>query len=225
MKRAFSLFEVMVAIIILLMLAGTVYTFMWNLMDDRQRAGERAARSVGATRFISLLEADLLTCIARTDTGRAGVAGSAEKLSLSSRHVQLGANGIGDVRDSVYEFDVGSGELRASRGGTQTEPIVAGISRVRFRYLVQREWQTTFDSQAEGALPRAVEVAIWFGKKQETEVDKGTGAVSTAEPASSATEEIANSDEEILSPPNRLAIIAIPDGGEDAETDESEAAP
>jgi hypothetical protein len=165
-----------------------------------------------------LLEADLLTCVARTDSGKAGVSGEAMRLAVASRHAQLVASGLGDVREAVYAFDEGSGELRAGRGGAELEPIATGIAKLRFRYLLNKEWETSFDSQAAGSLPRGVEVAIWFGKPREE--SKATDAASPLEGAASAIEDAPGEADELLPPPDRLAVIAIPDGGDEAASSE-----
>jgi hypothetical protein len=70
---------------------------------------------------------------------------------------------------------------------------------MRMRYWTDRGWQDSFDSLAAGALPGAVEVALWFGAPDGGGVG-GTGEESGARDAA-----------EELGVPDRVRTISVPD--------------
>lgn len=215
-KRAFSLAEVLVALLLIALLAGAVYSFMWNVIADRERVNVYAARQIGATRLFSLIESDLLTCVARSDSGGAGVKGDATTLSVCKRAVRLDsdrAGALADATESRYRFDEGAGRIEAARDGGGFEGLAGDVRRLRLRYRVGEEWVLSFDSGASGRVPSAVEVAVWFGAPGPAEEFATTVSAGDDEKKEESNKEDSESKKEgeLLPPPDRVTVIAVPD--------------
>lgn len=218
-RRAFSLVEMMVALLLVVMLAGAVYSFMWSVLDDRARLEKHAGREIGATRLFACIEDDLATCVARTDSGAAGIKGDASSISIAKRSVRLdatGAEALGDATQSEYRFEATAGQVVARRDGGGYEPILTGVSRVRFRFRLGSEWVEQFDSVAAGGVPSAIEIALWFGEPEATEKPAAVAPIGGDGEAGAEPEqpEEREASDELLPPPSRVTVIAIHDAGE-----------
>lgn len=206
-SRAFSLVEVLLALAISLLLGAAVLSLLLNLGRRRTTilslAGEQQSTGV----FLHRLEADLSAALAGDGAVGAGVKGTGTELSLLTRGVVLGgvvqgrgASVLGDLQGSRYVFDREGGVLKArrwtaGRGSGESgefEVVSSRIRRLRFRYFDGREWKSGFDSLAEGALPVAVECAVWTGT-----------------PASQTN---AAAGGERWGAPDRLRVVVVPDG-------------
>ncbi len=218
-RRAFSLVEMMVAVLLVVMLAGAVYSFMWSVLDDRARLEKHAGREIGATRLFACIEDDLATCVARTDSGASGIKGDSGSIAIAKRSVRLdatGAEALGDATQSEYRFEESAGQVLARRDGGGYEPILTGVSRVRFRFRQGSEWVEQFDSVAAGGVPSAVEIALWFGEPEVVDEPAPVAPVTgdgedDAKPESPVERDAAD---ELLPPPSRVTVIAIHDAGE-----------
>ncbi len=83
------------------------------------------------------------------------------------------------------------------------------------RYVDGKEWKQSFDSVGAGALPVAVEVAVWFGAPK---ADPGAakpatrgGAVEKSEDDGAARQET-DAATVPSREPDRLRVIVVPDG-------------
>jgi len=199
-RKGFTLVEVLVALLILALLSGAVYQFMASISEDRARIETVANRNIGATRLLTLIESDLLTCVAVADDGSSGIKGDASSLRIARRAVKISVGSAANFSDATmteYRFNKSARTLVASRDGSAADELVTDISSVRFRFFHEGEWVSSFDSSATGAVPAAVEVAVWF-----------TGADDDAE----------DPDADVrLPPPDRIRVIgihdAVPTGG------------
>ncbi len=233
-RRAFTLMEVLLAIGITAMLAGSIFSFLWNLQTQRQDLFEVAADLQSGNSIIESLERDILATIAGGPGVGAGINGSGSRLTLLSRGVSLpgiaqGAtkSEFGDLQGAEYQFDIRSGELRARRwyAGESTRPtgeytvISDRVQRFRLRYFNGRNWQTTFNSQSSGAgLPVAIEIALWFGEPQPPldmieqlpPMDQDPELLELESPEDLLPEE--EPVEWKVREPDRLRIIVVPDG-------------
>mgnify|MGYP002783738535 CR=1 FL=1 len=221
-RRAFTLLEVLVALGLMAMLAGSLWAFMDNLGRTRRVSMAEAREQRSLTLLMDRLEDDLTGAIAGDSSMGAGILGTSTSLSLISRGVgiPLSAEGgvestkamLSDLRTTRYRFDRGSGTIRASRahgaggGGGGEEPAAEGVALVRFRYFDGREWRTEFDSLKAGTLPVAMEVSIWqtrggpvWGEDQVMPESEGgvSEALEDAEPAR---------------PADRVRLLVVPDG-------------
>lgn len=177
--------EVLVSIALIIALVGVMYSFLFNLLDAREKVLEAAGQRRAATMLIERLEADLICCIAGDSGAGAGLNGDDSSITILTRSVAAGlaqqraaeTAAFADLHVSTFRFRSDTGELEVSRGvvghdissgsasayGADSSYVLAdSIFRIRFRYHDGTDWRQSFDSRAAGSLPRAVEVAVWF---------------------------------------------------------------
>jgi hypothetical protein len=185
MRRAalgFTLFETLLALALVAMLASSIFAFLWNLSDRRAQLDRIAGEERVSGVLMDRIEADLLCGLAGEDGVGAGVKGTGTSLILLTRGVRLptGEQALRASSDLIaceYSFDPASGILKARRweGGTsapELEEVSGGLKRVRFRFYDGGAWQNSFDSLSQNGLPAAVEVALWFGETVKPDADK-----------------------------------------------------
>lgn len=227
--------EIIVALALIVLLLSAVLGFIAQLRTDRTIMDASVASSSQAGGFIERLEGDLLGIIAGDATLGPGLKGDSTSLTVLSRAVssdeaESGAIASGLAR-TVYRFAESSGMISAARTdalgtGTATgesHEVATGLSRVRVRFFVDSSsgsplWVDSFDSLQRGVLPRAVEIAIWFGKPKSAEdsvaTDAGAADASDSAPVdpTSSASELAVSDKPVVAP-DRIRVIAILGGG------------
>ncbi len=234
-RPAFTLFEVLLAIALALALSGAVLAFMDDLMTRRARTIEAIEDLAAGDSVIARLEQELMTTFVEDAQMGAGVRGTRTRLTVLSRGVIPPMVGdpqtiaLGDLQGVIVEFDEREGVLRMGRFSRQDEPVRMDIvservTDLRLRFSDGRAWSESFNSARRGMLPVAVEVAIWFGDRREEEADAvGVGRGDDALSGEEAMLREAIRGEEDASPeqrvrrPDRLRVIAIPDGGGDDE--------
>ena len=91
----FSLFEVLVALALTVLLLGTLFTFYFNLLNARQRLIDTATQHRSADLLIERLETELMTCIVGSAADGAGVKGSPDSITILSRGVAAHRAGSG----------------------------------------------------------------------------------------------------------------------------------
>jgi type II secretory pathway pseudopilin PulG len=238
LRRSFTLIEVLIAIALMVALVGTMFGFLFNMLASRARVLEAARRMDAAGAVIRQLDADLMACVVGDATNGAGVSGDQTSLRVLTRGVaaalaQQGPDDptvFGDLQRAEYRFDeparrVEGGRAAASDGPVHMVALDGVISKLRFRYHDGLAWRDSFDSRAEGRLPLAVEIAIWFnplpGQEQATDdeqqADAGRLAAAAPEPEAPAAfdeerfawqSDAASRDEPA---PDRLRVFLIPD--------------
>lgn len=202
-RLGFTLLEVLLAIGIISMLTGSVFTFLWNMVDRRDTFSRYAGDEQAGTVLIERIERDVLAGLAGGSGLGTGIKGTDTSLTLLTRGVWLelprsvaagakdqagGTGGVqGDVQGSEYRFDARAGVLEARRWAEGTgggngdggafEVVSDHVQRLRFRYYNGRQWVERFDSVAQHGLPVAIEIAIWFGDI-ESEPETGMGGAS-----------------------------------------------
>lgn len=240
-RRAFTLFEVLLALALTLVLSGSVMTFLWQLYDDRDRLLSESEAQESSDLLFERLERDLLTSIAGTDRHGSGFVGTTDSITLLWRGVDLagayesGTTPAADLLRSAYRFDETSRSLTFASGspdGSLTaEEITTRFERVRFRYSNGRAWRDSFDASEQGGFPVAIEVAVWFAPWDEA----APGAASKISDLRSERDPLAledggdfgefgsafdedplamdpfEADEATATPPDRVRIIALPD--------------
>ncbi len=172
-RRGFTLMEVLIVLGLLVLLSGSMFGFLWNLSQNRDRLIAMGKDEQAGGVVIERIENDLL-CGVASGGGVAGIEGDAARLRILTRGVwapveadgAVAATALGDLQGTELTFN--GGTLKASRwigsGGSGEAEVVSGrIAGCRFRYFDGREWKESFDSQAVGRLPAAVEVSLWFG--------------------------------------------------------------
>lgn len=141
--RAFTILEVMLAVGLLVLLTGGMYTFLWDLVSRREAVAVEAARDGAAATLFERLEADLTGAIAG-DEKHAGLVGSASEITIHARGVAMPLRpadrdtAMGDIQGTQVSFD--KGVLRGRRWVGAGEPagefeeLSGDVQRVRFRY-------------------------------------------------------------------------------------------
>lgn len=227
--------EVLVVLALVGMLAGSVIGFLWDLWGRRDVLLRDSTDAQAGSAIVERIETDILSGLAGDQSAGAGVAGTATTLRLLTRGVDvpMGGNGTtsGDLQASEYRFDAGA--LRARRwnigagGNAEFETVCDHVEAVRVRYFDGREWKTSFDSLSAGALPVAVEVAIWFGTPH-VEDERATKPVARTEAGAGARDNAVEDPEQERASaagrasttgstlpsrqPDRLRVIVVPDG-------------
>lgn len=213
-ERAFTLMEVMVALTLIGLLSGAVMGFLWSLASRQGALARAAAEAQGIDTLLDRLEGDLLGGLAGDPRLGAGIDGSAVRLRLLTRGVDVGDGGAADLQEAVYSFS--GGTLSLSRrpvgpgaGGIAAEQhaLATGLSRVRFRYFDGRSWKPSFNSGAVRRLPAAIEIEVWRG---------GRAPAAAAEGASGGEGAAATGAEAEWPEPDRSRVIIVPDGPEAA---------
>ena len=86
-RRGFTLLETLIALGLMIALAGSLFTFFFNLLATRDFAQNAAAQDRVVALLIDRLERDLATCIVgRADAG-SGLRGSSEEIVVLTRAV------------------------------------------------------------------------------------------------------------------------------------------
>jgi type II secretory pathway pseudopilin PulG len=199
-RRAFTLIELLLAIGLLLAISAGMLSYLYGLLGSRDRLVRTTDEQISAAALFELLETDLSTTFAVNGTGKAGVEGTAATLVVRSRGVgsmaATGVSDLGDLQGCEVKFDAESQSLTARRLGRTEESfevLASPVGRVRFRYFDGTQWLETFSSASTGALPVAVEAAIWFD---------GDGGSSDEERSDSGPQRA----------PDRVRVMVVPDG-------------
>ena len=175
-RRGFTLLELLLAIALTGALVASMFAFLRDLLSSRDKALDASAAQLAAATVIERIEADLMTCLVGDDVNGAGVEGDATRLSILSRGVPVhlaerGADdALADLQRTEYRFDGETGGIEAARrepgadgtAGADAGRIGSTVGRVRFRYHDSTAWRDSFDSLEAGALPLAVEIAVWL---------------------------------------------------------------
>ncbi len=232
-RRGFTLLEVMLAITIVLAIAGTVYVFLFDLIDSRERIVSESDRSRVSIGVFEQLERGIMTTIAGSTVYGSGVQGGPNSIELLSRAVTLpietdSQTVLGDLQGLSFSWDAQRGELSARRwdvlGGEQTDSqvISSDIAYFQLRYYDGQAWRGRFDSSS--GLPVAIEVAIWFGEPEFLDgglddfAGDARGEDEDSRLEAMGFEEGLLEDEfagEVLVPgrePDRVRVMVIPDG-------------
>lgn len=196
-RRGFTLLEALVAVGMLVLLLGALALFMDDLGRTRQHVARTAAETRSADALFGALEAALQTAVVDGGPRGAGVSGTDRSLRVLSSRTDAGSGSVAELARAAFsplsatQVDEVTGSVAVGRGGASSV-LPARIRALRLQYWDGAAWTESFDSLAAGALPGAVEVALWFG-----------------EPA-------APDDE--LGAPDRVRIISVPDAAAAADT-------
>ncbi|MBX3358759.1 MAG: prepilin-type N-terminal cleavage/methylation domain-containing protein [Phycisphaeraceae bacterium] len=199
-SRAFTLVEVLAAVVLSAMLLGSIMAFLWNLSNRRSQMRRMVEQMQAGGVVLGQIESDLFGSMAWDPAEGAGIKGSSSALRVLSRGVWPDQGRVhADLQVSEYAVESRSGAVTARRWSAEegvtappVEVVTDQLERLRFRYYDGREWVSEFDSALAGRLPAAVEVGVWFAR--------GTGfggATTEAEP---------------VTPPDRLRVMVVPDG-------------
>lgn len=236
-RRAFTLFEVLVAIGLIGVLAGALAIFVDDLATTGRVVARANERVRGCDALFAAVEGALQTAVADGGARGAGVSGTSTSLRVLSSRTEAAGGTARQISEhafaplAVTELRDSAGLVSLGRAGLSTV-LPASVARVRFRYHDGTGWTDAFDSLQAGALPRAVEVSVWFaapdaaggegmgGAQQPGRTaDLGAGD-SAASDRSTRDDDAPDSEdgmEEELPPADRVRVFAVPDAaGEEA---------
>lgn len=169
--RAFTLIEVMLSLVILVILASSIG---WAVreMRDKTMVLRRASEDLTiSTSLFDLLDASITNSVALNPVdGSAGIRGTPESIDIVSRGVladlDAEASSLAGLTRLRINFDPQSPELTVGRASASSaasmQPVSERIEFMRFRYHDGQQWSDSFDSRDQGRLPLAVEVSVWF---------------------------------------------------------------
>lgn len=226
-RRGFTLLEVLLAIALTMVIAGTAMALASTLLTRRTQIDDAAARDRGIAILMDQVEQDLMGVVAGTK-GEVGFVGSEREMTLRVRGVTLRHE---DLIEARYRFVTGGegalkpGRVVAKRGASGMEETLAdGVALLRLRYHDGVSWVDSFDSGSKGTLPWAVEVAVWFGdpaeftNQDETfgagDMARGEGSDGAEEPEASDAGSDSGGDSAgvIMREPDRVRVIVVTDG-------------
>lgn len=238
-RSAFTLLEVLLAIGLIGILSGSLFTFLWQVSAQKAAVSQRAMDDQSADAVIERLESALTGAVAADSSGNAGIQGSSTSLKVLSRGVGLPmkeedrAWSAGDLQGTEFKFE--SGAIKARRwdahqsragGGTPSsyEIVSDHVGAMKLRFFDGQDWADTFDSKELKSLPVAIEVSLWFGTPPPaaatSETNKSTDTKSAAKSPERATTPlqvppagtISTPDKGPATPADRVRIIVVPDG-------------
>jgi hypothetical protein len=236
-RRAFTLLEALVAIGMMVMLVGALALFLDDLGSTRAAAARTAARTRSADALFGAVETALQTAVVAGGRLGAGVQGDATRLRVLSSRTDAGSGTVRALARAAFsplsatQVWETNGTVTVERGETSSA-LPATVRAFRLRYLGADGWADSFDSMDTGALPRAVEVALWFGRPAAREGGEGTdggaaGSSGAAGAADAADAMRARAEAmEDMGPPDRVRTFAVPDAaaGEAAAAEAGDAA-
>lgn len=198
LARGFTLLEALVAVGMLVLLLGALAMFVEDLARTREHTARISAQTRSADALFGALESALQTAVVDGGPRGAGVTGTDRSLRVLSSRTDAGSGSVAELARAAFsplsatQVDEVPGSVAVGRGGASSV-LPARIRALRLRYWTTDGWADSFDSLSDGALPGAVEVALWFGEPPQEDVDLGA--------------------------PDRVRLISVPDAaGADAVT-------
>jgi prepilin-type N-terminal cleavage/methylation domain-containing protein len=218
MRRAFTLFEVLVAIGLIGVLAGALAIFVDDLATTGRVVARANERVRGCDALFAAVEGALQTAVADGGARGAGVSGTSTSLRVLSSRTEAAGGTARQISEhafaplAVTELRDSAGLVSLGRAGLSTV-LPPSVARVRFRYHDGTGWTDAFDSLQAGALPRAVEVSVWFAAPDAA----GGEAASDRSTRDDDAPDSEDGMEEELPPADRVRVFAVPDAaGEEA---------
>jgi prepilin-type N-terminal cleavage/methylation domain-containing protein len=203
-RGGFTLVEVLLAIVLLLALAGGMLSYIWGLLASRDRLVATTDQQISAAALFEQLETDLSATFAVDGSGAPGVDGNSTSLVVRSRGVGslagTGTSDLGDLQGCEVKFEGNAlTARRLGRDETSFETLASPVGRVQFRYFDGKEWQQSFRSSDAGTLPVAVEVSLWFDELSSGNAQAAAGDNTALE-------------EKPTRAPDRVRVMVVPDG-------------
>lgn len=217
--RGFSLLETLIALGLIGVLIGTIGLFVNQIAASRTQLRASTGRDAFATAIFDGLETALMTAIARTGTGSPGIIGTSSGVSVAHDGVVV-SRVFGDIPQMVFapestlrfEFDESSGAVRLSRDDSSSPVSETPLGAVRFRYLSNGDWFSSWNSFDSGGLPAAIECSIWWISPFEDETSLGDFE---SDLVGSDGDDLGDEpgDDMPSNPPDRIRLMRVPDGG------------
>ncbi|MFO0827951.1 MAG: hypothetical protein U0572_07340 [Phycisphaerales bacterium] len=213
MRGAFTLFEVLVSVGLIVVLVAAMSAFLGDALRIRARVSDSLSRGLSAEAAIAEIESALQTCVVDDAALGVGVRGDSLRLIVLRSGLSAWRLGGAEARRALepvervqFEFRADRRRIAMARGESEPSELPGDIYDVRFRYFDGRAWVDNFDSGELGRLPAAVEVSVWFEEPRGAPV---------ARERPETDDDVAASEPE--APPDRRRVIAIPDAHGDDE--------
>ena len=223
-RGGFSLVEVLLALALLAGIAGGALGLLEHVSRRASQTRAHAARVLECGRLFDRLESALATCVAQGRDGSAGVRGDANSIDVTHLGVVGVRGGRGaDQRTLALRWNEAdrsiSATFRASGVEQTTETLVENVERISLRYFHGARWRSSYDSVAQGAMPSAIELSVWFvpvGEVITSETRPSSGQPSDPRTVEDRLELEAREGEPASHSrePDRTRIIVIPDAPE-----------
>jgi prepilin-type N-terminal cleavage/methylation domain-containing protein len=228
--HGFTLFESILVLSLVGILAGSVFGFLWNVGAHRDALLVESSRGRAATALFDRVESDIMGGMVGVEGIGAGVQGEPHRVRLLSRGVAMPTpvsprpNLELDLQATECLFQAGAGEIQLRRWniGDASEPALETLCRrvqwASFSYFDGQTWKESFDSLKEESLPVAIEIAVWFGEPNADGLNSEPTAGLSAEdrieesPLRSASDSDSMDGQRPSRPPDRARIIIVPDG-------------
>lgn len=168
-RRAFSLFEVMLALALTGVLVTSIALFVSQLAIGRAFMHTHADREHAVSMVFDAIGDAIQTSIALGADGVSGVRGSALQVSVTSHTTRL-QRALGAEPVAVFQpedtlqvqFSPGAESISISRGEDKASRFSAGVFAMRFQFFDGDSWHEHWDTQSNGALPLAIACEAWF---------------------------------------------------------------
>ncbi len=170
-----TLLEVMLALVLLLVLSVGVMGFFFQITARRDQLVRLASQQRDISLLFDRVESALLSAVAVSPDGAAGIKGDATSLTVTTRGVTPSFGNDAALSDActtsfVFNEQAAQCSQSVAASGSESdalnEPLLSLVERMQFRYSDGKNWRSTFDSIESGGLPVAVEVSVWFAPRE-----------------------------------------------------------
>jgi type II secretory pathway pseudopilin PulG len=172
-RAAFTLLEALVAVGMIMLLAGAMAMFVSDLGTTRAHVTRTTDRARSAEALFRVVETALQSAVVDGGMRGAGVSGTTNSMRVLSSRTDAAGGNAQDLARAAFAPLVAT-EVRQSgrnvsvgRSGQGTI-LPAEIGAVQLRYFDGEQWSDEFDSLSAGRLPMVVEVSMWFALEPET---------------------------------------------------------
>ncbi|GAB5495288.1 MAG: hypothetical protein Phyf2KO_03680 [Phycisphaerales bacterium] len=160
--RSFTLFELLLAILLLGMLVFTLLPAANRVMASSASASQRSQQLFRLALLSDIIDRSMMTLLAVDAKGQPGFELSQSGIILTSCGVSLAVDG--DYPDiQTIEIKYSSGAISIRERGGSWHSLVGGVSRVEFLLHDGEDWQGS--SSENSTVPKAFAVSVWFGSE------------------------------------------------------------
>ncbi len=164
-RLGFTLFELLLAIALLMALVFTLLPASHQIMASSVRAAERSDRISQLSILTDIVERSMFTLVATDADGNPGFVVTETALKLVSCGVALHNDEVGDADDlQTVEISHSDNQLRIRSGNGAWSGLLSSVERVEFAFYDGDAWQ--FGGGQSEAVPFAVAISVWFGEPE-----------------------------------------------------------
>ena len=203
-RSAFTLLEVLVALVLIAAIAAGGFTLFRGAVTARERLAADSRRALEVATLESVLRQAVLSSEAGSSAGDFAV--SAQSMSIPCRVLRLSRGGQGQGpyarRFSIF-LDDARGALVAAWDDEPATAILEGVRSASFRAFDGRTWLEDFSAARDGGLPLAVEITLRWRMAD----------ASSRAPAEASLE----TSESVDGPADAIIAVAVPDAAPEVE--------